>query len=171
MSIKNKPIVFANPVRDLTLARYLAAMEVDFFGIDLDEPDERKTKTLIHQIREWVAGPKLIGVSAMPAKNISKNYSLDGYYIDYEIESINNLIIFQSLHYFSKHPNSNPTYIIIENADDCTNTQKCILKTNIYEEPIITSSLLGFMISPGKEEKVGIYDFEKLDDWFGLVRR
>lgn len=166
-----KPIVFANPVNDLTMARYLAAMDVDFFGIDLDEPDERKIKMLIHQIREWVEGPKLIGVSSRPSKKMIEEYSLDGYYMDFEIELRSDLILFQSNHYHSEHPNSNPTYIIIENAIDCHNIQKCILKTSIYEKPVMYSDLSGFMISPGKEEKIGLYDFEKLDEWFGEVRK
>jgi hypothetical protein len=166
-----KSVVFANPVKDLTIARYLAAMDVEFFGIDLDDPDERKIKMLIHQIREWVEGPKLIGVSAMPPKNIAELFPLDGYYLDVQMEFSVGTFIFQSHHFYLNNPHSNHSYIIVENHNEILENQNCLLKSSIYEEPVQDVQLAGYMINPGKEVKVGLYDFEKLDDWFAMVGR
>lgn len=170
MSIKSKPIVFANPVRDLTLARYLAAMEVDFFGIDLDDPDERKTKTLIHQIREWVEGPKLIGVSSMPSQNIKELFPMDGYYLDIDFEMPQNSIVFQSQQFYLNNPGMSPSFVIINDPQDFIANKNCILMTDFHSNPINHSNISGYMISPSKEDKIGLYDFEKLDKWFEELR-
>ena len=61
-----RPILFASPVKDLTIARYLAAIEVDYIGIDLDQSDLKKLQAFINQLIEWIEGPKLIGVTAYP---------------------------------------------------------------------------------------------------------
>jgi hypothetical protein len=170
MRDRKLPVIFAHPVRDLTMARYLAAMEVDYFGIDLDDEDIQKTKTRIQQIRDWVEGPKLIGVSATPSKNIDELFSLDGYYLDIEMELPNDAIIFHSQNYFLNNKDSQADYIIIDNLQDCIDNQKCILKTSIYDKLNLHTNASGFMISPGGEEKIGLYDFEKLDDWFGEIK-
>lgn len=171
MSSNRNPIVFANPVSDLTLARYLAAMEVDYFGIDLSEPDELKISMLIQQIKQWVEGPQLIGVQGTEAKNNSELFSLDGYYVDFKMELPKDSIVFESQQFFINNPNSNPDYVIIESPTFNLPDRECILKVSIYNDPFKQGDFSGYMISPEKEEKIGLYDFETLDAWFEKLRK
>ncbi len=171
MSLSKKSLVFANPVNDLTIARYLAAMEVNFLGIDLDQADYKKTQLLIHQIREWVSGPKLIGVSAMPSKDIVSSYPLDGYYIDADFNFEDHLILFRSKSFMDSNPQCKTDYTICSNATQAVLNQNSILNTSLNTDLFYNESIAGFMISPGKEEKTGIYDFEKLDEWFEKLEK
>lgn len=170
MNRMNKPILFANPVRDLTIARYLAAMEVDYIGIDLDFADIHKTKALILQIKEWISGPKLIGVSAAPPQDVFELYPLDGYFINDALLFPDESVLIQSRHYFLNHPSSNPDYIVIDHVGDRIENRKCILKTDTNEIAESSITISGFMFSPGREDKIGLYDFEKLDEWFELIQ-
>jgi hypothetical protein len=166
MNKRIKPLVFAYPVLDLTLSRYLAAMEVEFLGIDLDSPDRQKTKLLIHQFREWVSGPKLIGVSAMPSKEMTLQFPLDGYYIDADLDLDNHVILFRSKSFVDSNPQCKTDYTIIPKHTDAGPYPNSILNTDLDSDFQLHESIIGYMITPGNEEKTGIYNFEKLDEWF-----
>lgn len=167
MKLNTSKIVFANPVRDLTMARYLAAMGVDFMGIDLDSMDLQRTKAFIHQIKEWVYGPRLIGVSAAAVSNLHELYALDGYFVDSEMQFPDEILIFHSHHFFIQHPGTKPSYIIIQQPmDNLNETPPCILQTVVHSGPEKNKHVVGYMIYPGAESKIGINDFDELDSWF-----
>ncbi|MBK9220575.1 MAG: hypothetical protein IPO16_00440 [Saprospiraceae bacterium] len=164
-----KPILFAYPVNDLTIARYLAAKEVDFIGINLDDPDEKAIRSRITQFREWIEGPQLIGVSATPQQATLSDYKLDGFYLDEVFELPSDCIVFRSEQFLIRNPQSQFQYVIIEKSNASFESMQCILKTDINTNPVLDSTIKGFLFAPGNEEKTGLYDFEKLEEWFEKI--
>lgn len=63
-------LIKASRITNLTDARYFAAREVHFLGFNLDEGTEGYIEpSLMHAIREWVEGPKIVGeFSAAPVE-------------------------------------------------------------------------------------------------------
>ena len=53
--------ILAFPVQDLTVARYLAAANIDFIAIDLNRIKNMLSETFLSDIRNWIEGPQLIG--------------------------------------------------------------------------------------------------------------
>ena len=53
--------ILAFPVQDLTVARYLAAANIDFIAIDLNRIQNMLSETFLSDIRNWIEGPQLIG--------------------------------------------------------------------------------------------------------------
>ena len=47
-----KKLLIAFPVSDLTIARYLAACEIDFLALDLDSMNQLEANKLVNQLRE-----------------------------------------------------------------------------------------------------------------------
>lgn len=166
MNPTHKHIIFANPVRDLSIARYLAAMEVDYLGIDLDQADAQKTKLLIHQLQEWIYGPKLIGVSATPPGDLCTQFPMDGYFIDADIPLADDVIVFRTKSFVAQHSECRADFIILQDLNYIGLFDNAILSTTINEDIQKHDALHGYMISPGSEEKTGLYDFEKLEEWF-----
>ena len=58
-----KKLLIAFPVSDLTIARYLAAREIDFLALDLDSMNQLEANKLVNQLREWTEGPGIIVVT------------------------------------------------------------------------------------------------------------
>lgn len=165
MNLSRRYKVFAYPVRDLTIGRYLAAREVDFIGIELDAEQSGKTQQLIGQFREWLEGPKLIGICKHPEdRTVFEN--LDGYChawesIFYEgsstIDDTGN----------SESPNKDSVLYHINNvvALPLSDEQNVFLESDLHEHPPVHDAICGFVIHPGSESQTGIFDFELLDGW------
>ncbi len=161
-----RPIIFASPVNDLTIARYLSAMHTDYLGINLDHPDEQALKKLILQFKEWVEGPQLIGISALPIPSFQLEYDLDGYYSDSDLSFITDKLKFHSASYLKNHPKSVCDFMIAPGIEQCSETIPSLLKVNLNELQDLVFPAVGFLIQPGTELKPGLYDFDELDRWF-----
>ncbi|HEX5626255.1 MAG TPA: hypothetical protein VFX48_09580 [Saprospiraceae bacterium] len=166
MTNLKRPVVFAYPVKDLTLARYLAAKETDLIGLDLDDPDEQKTMRLLAQMREWIEGPKLIGVSARPGPELLNRFPVDGYFMDADLPLPEGSIHLVSLSYARANDECQAHYVIVDDGKGLDPSHLHLLRTDIRAKPLSGDGITGFLIDPGREEKTGLFDFDKLDDWF-----
>lgn len=161
-----KAVLFAYPVNDLTIARYLAAKEIDFIGIDLDPSDEKTVINRVNEFREWIEGPKLIGVSVNPKSSIINALDLDGYFINGLIEFPNNRLRFYSIPSLIQGGD----YYIINNPEEAVEPLNYLLKTTVNSSISPAKNIKGYLFNPGSEEKIGIYDFDLLDEWLELIR-
>lgn len=168
--IFKKPHLFAYPVKDLTIARYLAAVAVDFIGIDLDEADLKKLNTLIKQLKEWIEGPKLIGVSAFPIQAAQLDYGLHGFYSDSDLSEFAVEYRIHSLEYYNRQKPEAIDFIIINQAAQADIQIPCLLQSSIKQIPESNPSIAGYLFAPGIEEKTGLFDFEEMDLWIERVR-
>lgn len=149
-----KKLLFAYHISDITLARYCSAMNVDFLIINLDSRDHDKNIELINQIQEWVEGPEIILCSDDENK-LQVFHSLHGLktlftdqilHCEFELEINNKLSKFINFTSISKESHTLKTQIISESM-----------------EPQEISTVDTYIIKIGKEDKVGIYNFDRLD--------
>lgn len=163
--------MFAAPVKDLTLARYLSAMEVDFIGIDIDEMDPQNIQHFINQIKDWIEGPKLIGVCK--SEFLLKEYQtvFDGFYLQSVSIQPQVSLLFLNTDAIRNNPLLISNYFIAEDIADCSTLDNCILKTGIDDNPIANDKLTGYLFDPGQETQTGIFDFDKLDSWLEKLRQ
>ncbi|MBK6858735.1 MAG: hypothetical protein IPG95_00335 [Saprospiraceae bacterium] len=168
--IFNRPLLFASPVKDLTIARYLAAVEVDFIGIDLDEADPKKLNTLIKQLNEWIEGPKLIGVSAFPLQLQHLDFGLHGFYADSDLSGFNMECRMHSLEYYKNQKPEHFDFILINQIEQAIQNIPYLLKSSIKKIPESNPSVDGYYFAPGIEEKTGLFDFEEMDTWIEHVK-
>ncbi|MEI2696359.1 MAG: hypothetical protein WBO44_11545 [Saprospiraceae bacterium] len=168
--IFNRPLLFASPVKDLTIARYLAAVEVDFIGIDLDEADPKKLNTLIKQLNEWIEGPKLIGVSAFPLQLQHLDFGLHGFYADSDLSSLQEHIRMQGFDYYQKYKPKNIDYLLINHPEQSIEQIPCLLRSSLKQIPEANELISGYFFSPGSEDKTGVFDFDELNTWIEKVQ-
>lgn len=164
------PLLFASPVKDLTIARYLAAVHVDFIGIDLDETDPKKLNSLIIQFQEWIEGPKLIGVTAFPVQQHHLELGLHGFYADSDLSGFNLECRMHSLEYYKNQKPERIDFILINQIEQAIQNIPCLLKSSIQQIPESNPLVVGYYFSPGIEEKTGLFDFEEMDLWIEKLR-
>lgn len=164
------PLLFASPVKDLTIARYLAAVQVDFIGVDLDEADPTKLNTLLKQLQEWIEGPKLIGVSAFPIQAFQLDYGLHGFYADVDLSGFRMECRIHSLEYYTNQKPQNIDFILINQAEQAILQIPCMLRSSIKQIPETNPSIAGYLFAPGIEDKTGLFDFEEMDTWIETLR-
>jgi len=165
-----RPILFASPVKDLTIARYLAAIEVDYIGIDLDQSDLKKLQAFINQLIEWIEGPKLIGVTAYPLQMQHLELGLHGFYADSDLSILNDQIRMHSLNYYNKYKPNKIDYILLNQNETSISQIPCLLQSSIKQYPKPNEFISGYLFSPGNEDKTGLFDFDELDAWIEQVK-
>ncbi|MBK7233323.1 MAG: hypothetical protein IPH93_13935 [Saprospiraceae bacterium] len=155
----NQALLFAFPVFDITIARYLAARGVDYLGIDLDQLDQLQADRLIAQLREWTSGPLLVGISSDYEKvEIFRSYqSLDEvlFWDKNSTISIPDLKTPQAVKISARISPSLPT--------DLDQAAKTILNIQNLQNFKLTQSCLGYLFNPGRETQTGIFDFDELE--------
>lgn len=157
--------VFAYPVEDLSIARYLAARETDYIGIPIVSDHLQKTQNLIFQFKEWLEGPKLIGIIDTAYKDPGLD-ALDGYchteqqvfYLGPADKSVFN----SEKHSFS----AGKFYNIFDKQNHPIELSRAFLEMDLSEAPINKFNCFGYVIHPGFESQTGICDFDLLDQWF-----
>lgn len=157
-----KKIIIAYPVQDLTVARYLAARNLDYIGIDLDSRDVVQNEYFINQLRNWIEGPKLIGFTEHLGTLHNQSYSiLDDIFIkpSFLISGPNQIDLVDH--------EENPFIFrkTKEQFDQLSDVQKkvaIVLVKDAYHLHEINGNL-GWMVDPGHEEITGICDFDALD--------
>lgn len=156
--------VFAYPVSDLTIARYLAAKGVDYIGILVPESGAEEALRLIHLFREWLEGPEIIAVcNGQHELCITLHDQVSGYYF------LNGLTKpysgFCFLPYSSQNEEPGPERICKPSeVSDLPATRW--IELEVEDDPVQFKDFKGFVLHPGKESKTGWFDFEALDLWF-----
>lgn len=157
-----KKIIMAYPVQDLTVARYLAAREIDYIGIDLDSRDVVQNEYFINQLRNWVEGPKLIGFTEHLDTMHNLTYSiLDDVFIKPSF-------LRSGLNQFDLLDDEEIPFIFTNNKeqfDQLSAEQKqvtIVLVSDGYHPREIIGNQ-GWLVDPGHEEITGICDFDALD--------
>ncbi len=157
-----KKIIIAYPVQDLTVARYLAAREMDYIGIDLDSRDVVQNEYFINQLRNWVEGPKLIGFTEHLQTLHNPTYSiLDDVFIKPSF-------LRSGPNQFDLLDDEKNPFIFTntkEQFDQLSAEQKkvTIVLINDGYQPHEIIGNHGWMVNPGHEEITGICDFDLLD--------
>ena len=164
------PTLFAYPVQDLTIARNLAAMQVDFIGIDLDQSDSKKLQSLIKEFLAWIEGPKLIGVSAFPLQLQHLDFGLHGFYADSDLSSLQEHIRMQGFDYYQKYKPKNIDYLLINHPEQSIELIPCLLRSSLKQIPEANELISGYFFSPGSEDKTGVFDFDELNTWIEKVQ-
>ncbi|MBK9109360.1 MAG: hypothetical protein IPM92_13575 [Saprospiraceae bacterium] len=157
--------VFAFPVEDLSIARYLAAREADYIGIPIDAENLQKSQTLIFQLREWLAGPKLIGI-LNTAFNVSGLEALDGYYHTEQLVFYLGQAELNPLNSGETPFLENKYFHILDKQGHSMEVQNAFLEMDLSDAPTRNNKYIGFVIHPGFERQTGICDFDLLDQWF-----
>ncbi|MCC6816133.1 MAG: hypothetical protein IT267_06955 [Saprospiraceae bacterium] len=152
-------IIIAYRVSDITLARYCAAMDVNFLVINLDDRSHEDNNQLIEQILEWTEGPQIILCSNDDEKlffySQQKNYKVLNTRIFYSDSPQNRTelgLFFSSTYGMSWNDNQ----LKICKIDDRTTVQN-------LEDAFV------YLIQMEKEFKTGVYDFEWLDKVFEKI--
>lgn len=158
-------LVFAYPVLDLTIARYLAARNTDFIGLLIDFENMKKTQNVIQQFKEWLEGPKLIGIYE-DAQELSELEGLDGYYHPILKMFYSGRIDRGLLNATAPELIHDPLYCIVDKQSDSNEQYFNFLELDLGEDPRDYKNYKGFVIHPGFEKQTGVYDFEMLDNWF-----
>lgn len=164
--LENKSyLVFALRVVDLSVARYLAAKGTDYIGIPVDPENFKRTQHTILQFKEWLEGPKLIGICERTNTQMELEY-LDGYYhpdcgLFYHGKLDQGLLK-------SGKPELSHDHIfqIFENPPASSTPFPAFLTLDLRDDPRNHRAFRGFAIQPGFETQTGIFDFEALDTWF-----
>lgn len=159
MAIQKKYKSFAFPVTDITIARYLAAKGMDYIGIPLEET--LKTSAFIHQLKEWVEGPLLIGLYPNQEQYLAYKDILDGFYFLDEYRSETPHSFFDSA-IVQNTLGSDQFYLERENdrlKSPCHSFKLCALDQN----PGDFKDFKGLAFNPGHEFRTGLFDFEALD--------
>ena len=155
----NQVLLFAFPVFDITIARYLAARGLDYLAVDLDQLDQLQADRLIAQLREWTSGPLLVGISNDYEKvEIFRSYqSLDEvlFWDKNSTISIPDLITPQGSKLSARISSQLPA--------DLDQAAKTILNIQDLQNFKLTQSCLGYVFNPGRETQTGIFDFDELD--------
>ncbi|HRG34390.1 MAG: hypothetical protein WBP33_16985 [Saprospiraceae bacterium] len=165
-----KKLLIAYPVSDLTIARYLAAREIDFLALDLDSMDQLEANRLINQLRDWTEGPGIIGFTADEEKK--------GVFEFLRIlDSV--LLMNQPLNlYAGMIPNlTDHTLSSVHLLTDLTllksiqeSDLKQTLATVSIDEENYPEQVLGWIFHPGKEITTGIYDFYLLEEFLDRLQ-
>jgi hypothetical protein len=154
-------LLFAFPVSDITVARYLSARGVHYLGIDLDNLDQLSAERLIAQLREWTSGPLIAGVSR-----------------DYEkCEVFRSFHILDQVLFWDKESDSIISGFVLPDAGI---RQIRIRKMNpeligedflkpVTAELLIGDQRAGYLFHPGSESETGIFDYETMDDFLDRV--
>lgn len=162
MQIQKKYLSFAFPVTDITIARYLSAKEVDYIGIPLEE--HARTSALIHQLKEWLEGPLLIGLYPAIDQLEYYNNSLDGFYFldDYRISASNSF--FDPSIDQSKLLNNQ--FYLDRNPDPIKPPIQSFKFIELNDKLDEFLEFRGFAFNPGHEYQTGLFDFGAMEDWF-----
>ncbi|MBK9270432.1 MAG: hypothetical protein IPM48_02455 [Saprospiraceae bacterium] len=158
----NQSLLFAFPVFDITIARYLAARGVHYIGIDLDQLDALQTDRLIAQLREWTSGPLLVGISWDYEKvEIFRSHQTLDEVIYWDKNSSIQISDF-------KKPNGEVQTVKIGSvaASDSYQAEKTFLHIQDLKDSKIPNDCLGLLFNPGRETQTGIFDFDELDAFF-----
>ncbi len=161
-------MILATPVYDLTVARYLAAREVDFIGISLDLSRYARPMQLsafVNQLKEWIEGPRLIGVLSKSVLIESYFNEFDGFYSPELIETSSEKIIFSD---GLKQENSTVDfhYLVYPSTGAVRNKENAFIEVSLEENPSAYFDFAGIIINPGQESQTGMCDFDALDSWF-----
>ncbi len=155
-----KKILLAYPVSDITIARYCAAMNVDYLIINLDARDYDKNSELINQVQEWVEGPEIILCSEDENK-LQVFYSTTG---------LKTLLIYEIIHGQFQLDFGQKTIQLVENNN--VTSESVSKKTFFIDDTLKIDEIINadaYLIQMGKEDKVGIYDFDRLDAIFEKI--
>ncbi|MBK8698876.1 MAG: hypothetical protein IPN29_04795 [Saprospiraceae bacterium] len=178
--------IYASGIIDLTVARYFAAMEVDFAGFEITEA----TKLSVAAILEWIEGPKMVAEFAYPANSADATKLIGQMPFDYVLWPF---------------PDTTHPLPAIELADlqslPLIKSDMAVLKVfqNLAElSPAIRTNLLavareklifidtpfidlawldfisgmengGILLKAGSEDKPGIKSFDAIDEIFSLL--
>ncbi len=152
--------ILAYPIKDLTIARYLAAKEIEYFGIDFYFKLETEMEELVKSWKEWVEGPIFIGFGA--DKTLLEKFRKDQLIAGYVIDN----------HFFSDQAELNKIFeervFYFENDIDGDKLIGSITRKN--DVNFSTKEKL-WIINPGLEKKTGIYNFDELDELLETMGR
>lgn len=162
MTIQKKYLSFAFPVTDITIARYLAAKELDYIGIPLEEYS--KTSAFINQLKEWVEGPLLIGLYPDEEQYITFKEILDGFYfLDENHLEAKHSFFDNSL---SHKLVSDSQYFLGRDNEILKSPEDSFKFCELDQNPTDFKDYRGVAFHPGHEFQTGLFDFDALDCFF-----
>lgn len=158
-----KKIVFAYGVSDVTVARYCSAMGVDIILIDLDQRNLEENNELIKNIKEWTEGPEIILISDNSEK-------LDFLSMENGLQLIHKKDLFVNQFELTHKEYEKLIFQCFQ--------ENQLYRTNLIKIFIITDSIKineipdqdAYMILMGKENKIGLFDFERMDLIFERIQ-
>lgn len=158
--------IFASNIKDLTVARYFASMNVDLMGFDISQDNKNEIKEII----DWIEGPKIV-------LQIEDAEFLDEAAIDVPAHFI----------YLSEeeewHPGKlytaekYPSFLSIPDGDMLDGLRLSTETENYFEVDHVDAALIeklqsidaGLMLTTGSEDIPGIKSFDEMDAIFELI--
>ncbi len=167
MESRHRPLILAMPVNDLTVARYLAAREVDFIGVDMRSASSKPehASAFIAQLREWIEGPRFIGMFSGEADSKSHYAEWDGFYVSESIQADPSKIVFYDSEASNQYSNSG-FYKLCYSTEDVKEKARSFMASSTSDDPSLYRDFAGILINPGQESQTGMCDFDALDLWF-----
>lgn len=140
--------LMAYPVSDLTVARYLSAMGVDFLGVDADSFSAEKLEALLNTLSAWLAGPEIVlfGSSEHPPAYLADRFK-----------------------YFEKPAGEIPDLTVHQSSLQIAKLSQNIFKEVMLDPLKLPESCMGYFFHPGTENAPGIYDSELTDRFFEAI--
>ncbi|MBK7302237.1 MAG: hypothetical protein IPI90_03090 [Saprospiraceae bacterium] len=165
-----KKLLIAFPVSDLTIARYLAAREIDFLALDLDSMNQLEANKLVNQLREWTEGPGIIGVTVDEEKKAVYEFLqiFDGLLLNCEPFNLNagSIPKIEDGSKMSVHFLTNDS--LLNRIEEKELPQTLVTVSNGQDS--FPEKALGWIFNPGKEEHTGIYDFDQLEEFLDKLQ-
>jgi hypothetical protein len=161
--------VYARGIEDLTVARYMAAMNVDMVGFNVNKDNKAK----VIEIMNWVEGPIVVAEIGDSDFIEEAVISMPCHYL-YDITNDQFLIGNNE-----KGTATLPAIIELEQAEDLdrirlNNEGDIYFYYNEINEALlekVNGLNQGIVITTGKEDAVGIKSFDELDVILELVER
>ncbi len=160
--------VFASNIKDLTVARYFAAMNVDLMGFEISKDTKREIKEII----EWIEGPQIV-------LQIEDADFLDEATIDVPAHFIY-LSEEEEWHPGKLYTNEKyPSFLSITDGEMLDGMRLSSDTQNYFEVDQIDEKLFtkleaidaGLMLTTGTEDVLGIKSFDEMDQIFDMIKK
>jgi len=183
----NRNPIFVRNIRNLTDARYFAAMEVDWISLELNV--EHATFSKWHTMRDWISGVKLAAEVINGEESLISKIIIDANPDGMVCQNLDFLHLTGGIDLFLVSENLNsiemnalithivPYHFYIAEPD----LFQPVSKGNIYLEANWTTDSIaglkssgysgGICFSGGEESAVGVRDFSLVDEMIELIRR
>lgn len=171
---KKKPLVFAYPVSDITMGRYLAAKGADFIGIDFSVNKKEESISLMNVLQAWIVGPAFIAVLEDTRIDYMPN-EMHGFVLkEIGIDIPGKIFIWKpKANDEYKIPTDTAKYILCEELPIPLHPflplEKILLKHSMTKPLTVNPHLAGYWIDPGGEHETGVANFERLEKFFDTI--
>lgn len=158
--------IFASNIKDLTVARYFAAMNVDLMGFDISPENKNEIKEII----DWIEGPKIV-------LQIEDTDFLDEAVIDVPAHFIY-LSEEEEWHQGKLYTDEKfPSFLSIPDGDMLDGLRLSTDTENYFDVDQVDAAVIeklkamdaGLMLTAGDEDLPGIKSFDEMDAIFELI--